>query len=33
VPARSGLAAEDADRLKATLADLLDCKRLLDQVR
>ena len=33
MPARSGLAAEDADRLKATLADLLDCKRLLDQVR
>jgi DNA-binding transcriptional MerR regulator len=33
VPARPGLAAEDADRLRATLADLLECKRLLDQVR
>ena len=32
-PRPAGLAREDADRLQAVLADLLDCKRLLDQAR
>lgn len=29
----AGLSRDDADRLRATLADLLECKRLLDQAR
>jgi DNA-binding transcriptional MerR regulator len=29
----AGLAAEDIERLKATLAELLECKRVLDQAR
>ena len=31
--ARPGLSAADADQLRATLAELLECKRVLDQVR
>jgi hypothetical protein len=30
---RHGLAGDDVHRLQATLAELLECKRLLDQVR
>jgi DNA-binding transcriptional MerR regulator len=29
----AGLAADDIERLKATLAELLECKRVLDQAR
>ena len=29
----AGLAVEDADRLRSTLTELLECKRLLDQAR
>jgi len=32
-PRSAGLARDDADRLKATLAELLELKRLLDQAR
>ncbi len=32
-PATAGIAGGDAERLRAVLADLLECKRILDQAR